>query len=72
MRNGFDGDAMGVGGFDNPGRETWGSSPTVGKSAGSLNCTTSSVLTVSISILKVVDQCHSWPAISRLREKPIL
>ena len=27
IRNGFDGGAMGVGGFDNPGRETWGSSP---------------------------------------------
>ena len=27
IRNGFDGGAMGVGGFDNPERETWGSSP---------------------------------------------
>ena len=27
IRNGFDGGTMGVGGFDNPSRETWGSSP---------------------------------------------
>jgi hypothetical protein len=27
IRDGFDRGAMGIGGFDNPGRETWGSSP---------------------------------------------